>query len=831
MDLIRQMRFSLKGSSITYPLPAVLRDSFQLISDFFNRDKNNKLCLVFPTKEYAAQWLSIPATLSLIKSDFNNYKNKIAESLKNYEKDDLLIINNEAVVQWVGKSTNGFVFKHKEHNGVSTITIDLKKISIIQPAPLSRKALSSYKRVIVAIGNVTDNPTDKLLGIQTRGNRLYQKNSICLISKYISFANSISETLLNGYLIEEYFKPGKIDDSGEVDMKSPMLISNSLANLALYLTLSDDVSMIVVDSYSIIQERDGDFNDIDAKKISTILITDLSEIENFQGIADRGFDFYNFTKDKLELEQIDKSSPFKTLEIKLNRYASFMLKKEICKNDKLELVARLIHSIESDESVKELMTLKAFLIQITNIVSRIAYQLSLKEKEILKEKVDKIETHFRENKYYIGGSVGAIENAISDLRILIEKFAAYPSEKSSRMKELLELNQYDYIVCVTEAEVFPLTFYLNSLQVDHMPKIISIADFIEGSLDCGFVKIILIGWAKSTNISRLLSSFQSSDLTALFYEFENRYFNSLQNRNNRLSSNVKSTINKYGSRSNLESKNDFADLYKIESRSETNANFDITEFELKLHGAEYSKFIQKGNSNESVKAKRVEFKNDKFMYLTDSRSLLVLENFNQTAGKSLYIQKSRIDGLSHGDVIAFLKTERELLDKIVGKQASPSALAETTKWIELWKSLLKIHFKLLNNDLNKLVSQLKEKGCNRDQVTIRSWLFDELRIGPRKDDDLLAIAILTNGTELYDNIKMVRAAIKQMTSWRMQASDFVIEQLKRKIKKSYSEIQVNTIVDFENLGEVEILEITEINSEFENIDTGNVNRLLEKTKL
>ncbi|MEQ1666732.1 MAG: hypothetical protein ABL927_15315, partial [Bdellovibrionales bacterium] len=67
--------------------------------------------------------------------------------------------------------------------------------------------------------------------------------------------------------------------------------------------------------------------------------------------------------------------------------------------------------------------------------------------------------------------------------------------------------------------------------------------------------------------------------------------------------------------------------------------------------------------------------------------------------------------------------------------------------------------------------------------------------------------------------------------WRMQASDFVIEQLKAKIKSTHSTIQVNSVIDFEDLGEVEILEITEINNSHDNIDIRNVNRLLEKAKL
>jgi hypothetical protein len=296
---------------------------------------------------------------------------------------------------------------------------------------------------------------------------------------------------------------------------------------------------------------------------------------------------------------------------------------------------------------------------------------------------------------------------------------------------------------------------------------------------------------------------------------------------------VKSTINRKGHRSEKETETEsgFANLYKSDSTIDAESDFDITDFELKLDNAQFSKFIVRGNLSDSVKAKRVEFKNDKFIYLTDTHGLLVLDNFHQSTRKSLYIHKCRIENLHHGDVIAFLNTEREVLNKIVGRLTTPVAFAETNKWIELWKDLLKAYYNQLGNDFSKLSKELKEHGCDRDPVTIRSWLFDDLRIGPRKDDDLIAIAIMTNGTELSDNIDQVRAAIRQMTGWRMQASDFVIEQLKGKIRRTHSTIQVNSVIDFEDLGEVEILEITEINNSHDNLDIRNVNRLLEKAKL
>ena len=357
-ELIQKLQYSHTRQEEAHLLPLPLIESLQLISDFFSNNSNHKLCLVFPTKEFAAQWLSIPTVLFLIESDFAQFKNEITESLEKYKKGDWIILNNEAVVEWVGRSVNGFIFKHKEYNGVDEITISIKKISKIQPAPSSRRALSGYKRVIEALGKTNENPTDKILGIQTEGNKLYQKNSICLISKHISFENSISEISINNFLVDEYFKQGKIDDTGEADMKSPLLISNNLTNLALYVTLSDTVSKIIIDGYSAIQERRDDFHDIDAKKIPTILITDLSELGEFEKIGDENFDFYNFTKENLQLDEINKLSPFSSFDKKLHKYVSFNLQKEICENADFESITKLIHAIDKDESVKELMNLK-----------------------------------------------------------------------------------------------------------------------------------------------------------------------------------------------------------------------------------------------------------------------------------------------------------------------------------------------------------------------------------------------------------------------------------------------------------------------------------------
>jgi hypothetical protein len=657
-----------------------------------------------------------------------------------------------------------------------------------------------------------------------------------LISKHIDFENSISEIAINDFLINEYFKHGRIDESGEVELKSPLLISNNLCNLALYLTLSSTISKIIIDGFSAIQERSVDFNDIDAKRIPTILITDLSEIDTFETIGDYGFDFFSFAKENLQIEGANRFSPFSTFHEKLRKYVSFNLKKEVCINERLEKAIKLLNAIDNDESIKELINIKISLIQLTNIISRIAHTISENDELYFHSLIEKVQSQFSDNRFYLGDSVKSIEEIISLLISVFNEFAERQSEKCSRLNEIMLHNQYNYIICITEREKESLSLYIkNNHGINQKPKVIMVNEVNDSLISDEPVKGIIIGWAKSNKINWLLSTFVFSELTVLFYQFECRYLFSLQDRNFKLSEKIKSTIDKKGLKASKINGdvNGFTSLFKSETIPEVNVDsgFDITDFELKIDNAQFSKYIVKGNLDESVKAKRLEFKNDKFIYLTDTHGLLVLDNFFQSGSKSLIIHKCRIENLHHGDVIAFMKTEREVLSKIVSKMATPTDLKETIKWIELWKTLLRNLYIKLDSDFYKLVEELRDKGCSREPGTIHSWLFDELRIGPRKDDDLISIALASNGTERYNNIKQVRNAIRQMTSWRMKASDFVIDQLKINIKKNHPLIQINSTVDFQDLGEVEILEITDINNNYNFVDIRNVNRLLEKAKL
>ncbi len=833
-ELIQKLQYSYAGQHEAHSLPLPLKDSLQLISDFFLSNTTNKLCLVFPSKEFAAQWLSIPTVLFLIENDFANFKEEIFESYRQYKPGEKLILNNIAIVEWSGIKQNSVTFKTKgtKESSGAEITIKFSDVIMLQKAPPTRKVLSSLKSVKEALPSRNLTPTERLLNIDTYGNKEFIKNKICLVSKFKSFDDSIEQIVLNLSYLSEYFREGKIDENGAEDINSPLLISNNLSNLALYVTLSTSVSKIIIDGFAAIQERGTDFSDIDVKNIPTVLITDLSEIEGFETIGNYGFEFFNFTKENLKLDHTTNHSPFHSFDKKLRKYISFKLVKEICQDTALEDTTQRIQSIEKDESNNDLNSLKISLIQLTNLVSRVTHVPTNDEILNYNSKINSIETLFLRCRMWVGDSHKPIEESISLLKSIIKKFASSPSEKCERLKVLMNTNRYDYIICPTEEETKTLNDSLGTSAYTHRPQVMSVADVNDNLLSNEPLKAILTGWAKSNNINRILSSFLFSELTVLFYQFENKYYNSLQRRNRKYSENIRATINNKGIRSGSElvKSKGFDDMYSSDEVVETSSAslFDILEFEFRLDNAQYSKYAAKGNLFDSIKAKRIDFENDVFIYTTESHKFLVINELIEKKDTKVDIHRKKVEALKTGDVIALINTDRDILVELVEKNTNTKELVSVKQWTELWKNLLKEYYASIGNDFKKLVDDLRNNDCKKHKETIKAWLQDESRIGPDDDADLISIALVTNSNLLNDNINTVREAIRKMTGWRMKASDFITDKIKSQIHEFASSSIINKKILVEGLGSVIVLKVIEVAIVWENIDIRYVNRLLQK---
>jgi hypothetical protein len=832
--IIQKLHYSYLGHSEVDTLPLPLRDSLALISDFFAISRTNKLCLVFPSKEFAAQWLSVPTVLLQIKSDFTQFKNEIVESYKSFKSGDKLLLNNDAVVEWIcvrsvdknGRPKKVAVFRTKSTKVSSSLEISIPFEKITKLQRTNKKILSSQKKVMSVLPKRNITPLEHLLEVETFGNQEFIKNRVCLVTRYKSFDDSTFDVSINAAKLTDYFHIGKIDENGKANESGPFLITNNFSNLILYLADSAPVSKIIIDGFGAVTPK-GDFSEIDKDfKIPTILITDLTEIETFSEIKNHGFEFFNFTKENVIVRE-NSSSPFKNFQRKLNKYISFRFEREVCNNIELESISKKLHSLTKDDSDENLNILRISLIQVSNLLSRICYVPSKDEMANFNEKIEKIESHFINCQLWLGESLKPIEETISLLKFFVAQLANKKTEKCIRLEELLK-HCYDYIICPSEDEVVSLRRHFHNTTT----KIISVADLNDNILSGEPVKAILTGWPKSLNMNRILFSFLFSELKVLFYQYENVYYSSLQRRNKQNYESIKPIIGKNGTLPAEDQAQpiEFEDLFtEIEILDTTSDSpFDVVEFELKLDNIQYSKYAGKGNVADSCKARRIDFENNTFIYATESHKFPVINELFDSAKSNPNIHGKKIDSLQTGDVLSFINTVRDILAEQVEKSTKPSELEKIKGWTELWKTLLRDYFSSIGNDFKKLVENLREFECKKHPATIKHWLQDDNLIGPDSNDDLRSIAMISNSELLMENIDVVREAIEQMTSWRFQAATIVRDKIRNKLLDIAEPAIINTSIEIPDLGRVEILKISELNNETEEIDKKFVHRLIAK---
>lgn len=827
-NFVNKFQYSYSTKNDNYELPFLLRSSLKLISNFFHAKNNHKLCLIFPSKEFVAQWLSIPLALKQIQGDFITNHQDIYNAYQKFKPGDKLIINGVAIVEWVGHNTQGIKFKTREEKNASAAihTIEYKNIEKLQPAPPNRSILSLAHKARIALFKEITDPLDKFLGINSFGNRSYQKNSIALISKIHTFDNSLDNILLNDTPIKDYIFANKIDDYGNTENRSPLLLSNNFRNLSLYLSQADIITKLIIDGYSAINERGTDFNDIDSLKIPTVLISDLSEIEHFESIYNFNFDVFNFTKENIELVKSTKDSPFFVFEEKLLKYVSFDFKKEVLNHRILESLEKNIFSIERDDSNENLNVILILLVQIINSISRIAHIPINGELSILKDKINKVESKYISNKYWLGQSSEIIDYTIKDLKLLVEIFTEKPSPKCIKLKELLNKKKYDFIICAKSDEIKYLTEYLHNIAISKMPKIISIADLTDLVISDKPIKAILTGWPKSIQYNHIISSFCFNELVVLFYNYETKYFNYFQKKNQRLISYIKATINENGIKSDNITETEYKRLYNYDE--DLPESFDIADFELRLDNIQYSKYSSKGNLTESCKARRIDFENNKFIFTTDSHKFIIINELLDPLKTNPNIYSKKFEYLRIGYVIAFIDTDRDILAQYVEKNTNALELKSIQQWTNLWKKLLRDYYNSVGNDFKKVVKDLRNFECTKHEATIRNWIQDDILIGPDSDNDLLSIAALTSSDILYNNIRKVRESINKMINLRFQASTFIRDKIKNKLLEIANPSIINASIDIKDLGSIDILKIFELNKDLRDIDKKYVHRLLKK---
>lgn len=829
-SFLNRIRVSNSESGRKYNIPPTVIKSYQIANEYLDKKNKTKLCFVLPTREFTSQWLSLLLTIDSIKSDFQMYENEIFDSYKSFEEDQLLILNNDAIVKWVGYTDEFIKFSTKpEKNASAPIRFAKHKDVIkLQPAPSNRTSVSTYKKVIEALNKKDENPIDIILNIYTAGNKQFIRKNLCLIDKFKDYDQIFKNVYINGIPVENCIKAEKISEQGFIENFSPLLLSNNFERLIHYSATNNTISKIVIDGFDPILESISNYQDFEEKDTPTILVTDLSEIDKFKEINNLGFEFFNFTKSEIHVNEISIDAPFYNFETKLSKYLSFRFNRIHCEDELLTKVSHLIHQLPSDDSNSDLTLLKVSLIKAINTLSRICHRPSEDEIIDYHQRISSISSHFKKCHLWLGEAGMVIKEIIPLLFEFIDRLSKYDTDKSKKLESILS-GDYAYVICTADAEVNYLKKYFSNRST----KVISVGEVNDNLQTNKPVKAILTGWPRANNFNRLLVSFLFDEITALFYSFENIYYNSIQRRNSQYFEklNILTNLQGFPHSETGDFRYAFEDLFISDELIQLpeERTVDIYDFELKIENSQYSKYILEGSPSESVKAQRVDFRNNTFVYATESHKFLVINDLLYSMNTNPVIHYRKIENLRVGDIVALINTDRDILVDMVRNSANSEDYEKVNKWIEMWKKLLENKYASLNYNFRALVNTMRSYGCNRHEATIRTWLNDENMIGPEDDSDLKVIAHMSNSELLRQNINEARNAINIMTSWRMRAADMIRDRIKNKLLEIANTTDIiNSSVEIQDLGRVEFLKVVEIKNESEDIDRRVIHRLITK---
>lgn len=193
---------------------------------------------------------------------------------------------------------------------------------------------------------------------------------------------------------------------------------------------------------------------------------------------------------------------------------------------------------------------------------------------------------------------------------------------------------------------------------------------------------------------------------------------------------------------------------------------------------------QNSGKSEMVNAKMVLFSDGSQALFQTGHKIKVLDMEHET------IETKTVNSLSEGDEVAFLSDKKTIFDELVSYYEHDPKIIELIKLSELWRTAL-IEYKEKNYfGPGRLKKALDEVGLVRLVVTIENWL-DGTTVCPDEDNyaPVDIIAMLTNNTELKENIEAVKDAARKIHGFRINIGRY----LAKKITQSY--VSPDSIID------------------------------------
>ncbi len=768
------------------------------------------------------------------------------------------LIINKCVVEYLGEQfipqVNRQVMQVRCSDG--TYGIHLDRRLVFQPANTNRP-LSSLLKVVGAYhsAEVLDNPIDYILGTKTLGNKAQFETNVMLVSRIGETEHFVRENKINGTNIIDLFLWGKLDVEGNVSIMGPQqiqgnpccLVSSDLFGAWHYIRDNAQRNKgIIIDSVANCINNLQVMDEILDDRIPVVVVCDLLDTEHLQHLDGRGFKIWQWNKKNVaQIEAITiahKFSPFYSLNISIFNYCCQKINAEPCHYPQLDTVIKNIIDLGKLISQNEQLNVSYFrLFQLVNDLSRLIRVPEQSWAERFHQKLQLSRQQFNAHQQWLSDrAIQCTSAVIVGLADLAEKRAASDNHKVNRLYELInqaaESDTIGIVVAKTEEAELSQQYWTARLPPKKSRNIrfVTMLDLL--GPDSSFLpdQIIICGWLGMEKMFQLLHSHITSRITLLLYPFEAKWFASAQRGwTERTSFNIRAKD--FSDMLELTEKDLEAIEYKSEEPVEAakKDEVDIVEFELKIRQNRYRSYVFSGDSPEEVaRAKLVVFAGNRFAYLKESHRLPVVTEVTKEKGSVEGFPRKDVTQLQAGDYVLFQESNRDIIREIADRGLVKAGQPHLRQVAGLWREALRETYQKIPGGLDGLVELLRNAGCMRHPVTIKNWLFDEDQIGPGIIADLQRIAKATRNRSLNNRLDEVSGAILRVRGAHHEASIYI----RNKLLASLPEIIVGErslpnyasgamLLNLDEFGQVEILQIEEIGDDWEEIPASSVNRL------
>jgi hypothetical protein len=347
-----------------------------------------------------------------------------------------------------------------------------------------------------------------------------------------------------------------------------------------------------------------------------------------------------------------------------------------------------------------------------------------------------------------------------------------------------------------------------------------------------FDAVVCVSWPGSDGFRRFFRRYMAPDIRFIGYPFELRWLRQGRQRIQRegsgrtMTKEEKSALVHVGPSAKINWPDAPHDLNERPTPMSPTA-FSIFAFERTLLGSRRGSGISQTDPDEKVLAKYAEFAGDKFAYMAEGHRLPVATPLilNPEAANQKLPEKE-VGEWRAGDYIVFFESgDVEVLQEIANRIMGAKALRLRRK-ARIWRDAL------VSSGLG--VSELQERltkiGCQRTIATLRNWVGKSSQIGPEDKRDLVAIASVTNSSELREEIESVWSAIQEIWSYHQSAGTVLRRILAQRLPTIRWQIEEEgTEVPIEDqgqlLGSATIVKVERIDQAFEPCSRSLVNRL------